>query len=256
VTDSKLQQFPEWVRGRAHVIGEEIVLKAEDAEIYRAFDPEHSEHLLFDLMALENGDRRSAEAFAREHGLLWHGPSNLDTAPMREPLWKWRLAAYEVKKSAALYLVLKSAVENDSAKPVQQYLRDWRDRGEFNHRIPDDQEECLRFASRKLAERITRDLKGTSRVLVSACGGLAEGVEIYSVLDFRFGDRPTNLVAAANAQLAWRLTTHKLFRYCDECGEMFPPSRPNNFYHKACGDRKRQRESRARRAAGNKADKL
>jgi hypothetical protein len=256
VTDSRLKQFPEWARGPARVIGEEIVLDAGDTEVYRAFDPEHTEALLFDLMALENLDRRSAEAFARKHGLLWHGPPDLGIEPIRESILEWRIAGYELKKSAALYLILSLAVANDSAQPVQQYFRRQRDRGEFTGRIPDNPDECLRFASKQLAERIARELDGFGTTFVSSCGGLPEGVQSYGPLDFRFGDRPSNLVAVANAQLGRILVKKQLFKYCAECGQMFWPKRKDQIYHKACGDRKRQRERRARRAADNKADEL
>jgi hypothetical protein len=99
VRKNRLSQFPEWIRGPAQVVGEEIVLAAADAESYRAFDPEHSERLLFDLMTLETLDRRRAEAFATEHGLLWHEPTALNTKFIREPLWKWQAAAYDLKKA-------------------------------------------------------------------------------------------------------------------------------------------------------------
>jgi hypothetical protein len=252
VRKNRLSQFPEWIRGPAQVVGEEIVLAAADAESYRAFDPEHSERLLFDLMTLETLDRRRAEAFATEHGLLWHGPTALNTKFIREPLWKWQAAAYDLKKSATLYLILSLAVANDSAQPVQQYFRRLRDRDEFTGRIPDDENECMRFASLQLAERIARGLEGLGTTFVSSCGGLAEGVETYGPLDFRIGDRPTSLVAAANAQLARMMVWKQLFKYCAECGQMFRPKRKDQIYHKACGDRKRQRESRARKTANNK----
>jgi hypothetical protein len=232
------------------------VLHPRDAENYPAFDPDHTERLLFDLMALESVERRNAEAFAEEHGLLWHGPASVGMQIIREPLWKWHKAAHELKKSAALYLILSVAVANDSARPVQEYLRRLRDRDEFTGRIPDDKDECLQFASLQLAERIAQGLEGLGTTFVSACGGLAPGVETYGPLDFRFGDRPTNLLAAANAQLARMLVLKQPFKVCEECWQMFRPKRKDQIYHKACGDRKRQRESRARRAASNKADTL
>ena len=55
-----------------------------DRERYFAFDPEHSEALLFDLMALETPDPRRIRSFAAKHGMLWHGPSETSAAPWRE----------------------------------------------------------------------------------------------------------------------------------------------------------------------------
>jgi hypothetical protein len=170
---------------------------------------------------------------------------------LRCALWKWKLAAKELKVTASLYLVLTLAVAADSHEPVQRYFRSLRDVGEFVGVIPDDKDKCLRFANLQLAERITRGLEGCNWAFVGACGELAEGVETYGPLDFRFGQRPDNLVAAANAELADMLVMKVEFRHCRECGRMFRPTRSDQMYHKTCGYRKRKRESRAKKAAGS-----
>jgi hypothetical protein len=44
-----VRPIPRWVRGRAFIDGNEIVLDCREAEEYPAFEPDHSLRMLFDL---------------------------------------------------------------------------------------------------------------------------------------------------------------------------------------------------------------
>ena len=143
-------------------------------------------------------------------------------------------------------LELEKAVRNDDAEPLECYLRAQRDEGMLDSRvrIPSGGK-CFQFASVQLAERITRSMEDCPWTFVSASGGPTGNVETYGPLDFRFGERPSNLVAASFVELAHQVVTKKTFKYCAECGEMFRPN-AGQVYHKRCGARRRKREQRAR----------
>lgn len=261
---------PTWVRGPARIEGEKIVLEGGTAELYTIPDAEHGASLLFDLgnlrrlgeiVEVEGPDARWMDAirlrdtgraldFATSHGLLWHGPTRVGGGEVRESLKDWFLAGLDLSISMATYARIRRSQEEGSAEPVRSYLRMLRDAGMFERvALPDADNDLLDYASIQLAERITRGMSKCTPTLSAACGLLDDGEPVGAAGDFRFGNDPGELVGAANYQLARIVSRKELVRECEECGEMFVPDDPRQRYHRKCGNRKRQRESRQRRKA-------
>jgi hypothetical protein len=251
---------PIWVRGRALIEADEIILVGETAERYSAFEPEHAARLLLDLGNLAKlgeiveGERTlnfrltdpdRALDFVKTHGLLWHGPEQVGTEEARESLKDWFVAGAELAISTATYSCIKRSQEEGFAEPVRYYFRTLRDAGIFKHlRLPDDDGEMLNYACIQLAERISLGMADCTPTFSAACGLLRSGVKVGGVGDFRFGNDCGSLVGAANYHLAGLIARKELVRECEECGEMFLPVDPRQRYHKKCGARKRQRERR------------
>lgn len=264
-----VRAWPTWARGFPHVEGEEIVLDGGAAEVYTIPDAEHGASLLFDLGnlgklgeivevddpnatlmdAIRLKDTGRAALFAETHGLLWHGPGRLG-GEARESLKDWFLAGLEISISTATYSNIRKSQEEGSAEPIRRYLREQRDAGFFgHHKLPDDDNELLEYASIQLAERLTRGMADCRPTLSAACGLLTGGERVGGAGDFRFGNDPGSLVGAANYQLALFVSRKKLVRECEECGEMFVPNDPRHKSHTKCGNRKRKRESRQKQKA-------
>src|SRR4051794_27952564 len=81
--------WPVWVRGKARVDGEEIVLGPAKTELYDAPNSKHHATLLEDLAALHDFKRGDPIAFVRHHGLIWHGPDEVQQGACRESLKWW-----------------------------------------------------------------------------------------------------------------------------------------------------------------------
>ena len=113
VTKSEgVRPWPVWVRGRAKIEGDEIVLDATRAETFSAFEPEHYETLLLDLAALRNFKLQDPVAFARRHGLLWHGPDQVSRGEVREDLRWWGAVGEYLSMTIGLYVSLQKGLES------------------------------------------------------------------------------------------------------------------------------------------------
>jgi hypothetical protein len=238
-----LKQYPMWVRGQAHIDGDEIILDEETAERYLIDESEHRKQLLQDVTALSDYDPRGAVNFVRRHGLLWHGPEHLGSAECRESLTYWRVAAWDLRILVCLYIHL------EDAESMRKYLRTLRDAGIFWAPIPDDNQLCLEYASIELAGGITEGLNGCSWTLTAACTLKRDGVKVGGPTDFLFGDDPPNLVAGAYAQLASGIVNKISFNECEGCGTLFTPEHGGQRYcSKRCNNRVRKARQRAKGA--------
>jgi hypothetical protein len=240
-----LRQYPVWVRGPAHIDGDEIVLNVEEARPFDAFEPEHYQTLLPDLAALHDPKLQDPVAFVRRHGLLWHGPNEVDKGECRESLRDWSIEGLELHITILLYVALNEGIDAHSGEPVRRFLRSLRDIGVVWGRLPDDEGECLESASIHLAERITRVLEGCNQTFVAACSLVRDGKKVGPAGDFRFSIDPPNLVGAAYNELASLIVTRAEFRECVGCGRLFQPDHGRQIHHtKSCGNRKRQHKHR------------
>jgi predicted nucleic acid-binding Zn ribbon protein len=238
-----LKQYPEWVRGPAHIDGDEVVLNEEAAEKYLVDESEHREQLLHDLTALSEYDPQGVVNFVRRHGLLWHGPEHLGGGECRESLTYWQAAAWDLRILIGLYIRLQDA------ESMRKYLRSLRDGKIFWTPIPDDNQLCLEYASIELARGITQGLEGCSWTLTAGCTLKRDGVKVGGPTDFLFGDDPPNLEAAAYAQLASRIVNKAPFNECEGCGTLFTPEHGSQRYcSQRCGNRARKARQRAREA--------
>lgn len=220
-------------------------MDAERARPFDAFEPEHYETLLPDMAALRDPKLQDPVAFARRHGLLWHGPNELGQGECRESLRDWWIAGAELSITILLYIALHEGLDAGSGEPVRRFLRGFRDRGLVWGSFPDDDEGCLESASIILGERITRGLEGCNQTFAAACGLVRDGEKVGRPGDFRFGIDPPNLVGAAYHELALLIVTRVEFRECAGCGRLFRPDHGRQIYHeKSCSNRRRQHKRR------------
>jgi hypothetical protein len=211
--------WPTWVKGEAYIDGNEIVLDATKAQPYPAFEPEQSATLLSDLAALRDFELQDPIAFARRHGLLWHGPTEFQAnGSCRESLHKWQRVGEYLTMTIALYMTLKQGLDEDTAEPVRSLLWVCRDDGLFTDKIPDDKDELLEYASIQVAELITRGQEGSKDTFVAGCGLLRDGKKIGPPGDFYYVIDPPNLSAAAYKHLAALVDTKAEFRECKAMG--------------------------------------
>ena len=237
-----------------------------ETEEYPAFEPDHSLQMLIDLAQLQNlGEMYLAEKhldigitnlrpalnFANSYGLLWHGPKRGGDGERRESLRDWFIAGFELSMSVSLYNAIAQSIEADSATPVRQLLRTYRDATLFKHMpLPDPDDELLEYASIQLAERITRGIAECTPTFVAACSLLDDGTKVGKAGDFRFANDPGSLVGAAYHTLASLISRKERFKTCEECGRMFQVEHGSQrFCEKKCATRKRQRELRKNRSA-------
>jgi len=141
-----------WARGSAHLDGNGIVLRREDAEDYAFFEEDRLDKLVLDVAGLrsigtltdsEQLDPPTCPGLCERHGLLWHGPEQLASGECREPLRSLYFEGEELTLSIALYMLLREATNTSSAQPLHQYLWRLRDVGIFWGAMPQDPEELL-----------------------------------------------------------------------------------------------------------------
>jgi|SRR5215211_41398 len=234
---------PIWVRGRAYIDDSEIVLDARKAQPYDFLEPEHYKTLLPDLAALHDFKLQNPVAFAKDHGLLWHGPNDLANGSCRESLHKWLRIGEYLTMTIDLYMALLEGLDENTAKPVRDLLWANRDAGMFIGKIPDGKDECLEYASIQLAELITRGLAGSQQTVVAACSVVRDGKKEGDAGDFRYGLETPNLVATAYKHLASLIVNRVECRECKGCGRWFVPDHGSQIHHtKDCGRNKRRRD--------------
>ncbi len=255
---------PTWVRGKAKLEGNEIVLAEGTTEEYPAFDPEHSERLLLDLGNLAQlgqiaageeylefrlADKSRALEFAEIHGLLWHGPKQMGTGEFRESLQDWFAAGVGLSISTATYSAIRQSQDSRSAEPIRRYLRTLRDGRLFAHlRLSDDDNELLNYACLQLAEKVSRGMTDCTPTLMVARDFPEDGTRAGELRfgGFGIGNDAGSLVGAAYYQLSLLIANKRWVITCEECGELMIPEDPRRRFHKKCGNRKRQRERRER----------
>jgi len=241
-----LRQHPKWVRGIAHIEDDAIVLDKASAEEYSILQSEYRPSLLMDLTGLRDCKPEDVLRFVRRHGLLWHGPRDLESGECREYLRDWRLHVGNLWLTTRLYLSLRVAQEAGTAKPLRAFLRGLRAMDLFYALIPDNDQECLETVSVLIAERTSSGMEGCNWTLIAECTLAREGVQEGDAGDFAFGDDPQNLVAAAYAQLAEVMANKIPFRECEGCGKLFPPKHGSQTY---CDSRCNARVRKARQRA-------
>jgi hypothetical protein len=239
-----VRTWPTWVRGSAYVDGDEIVLTPDKAEPYGAFESEHYATLLPDLAALRDFKLQDPVSFARRHGLLWHGPDQFLEGESRESLAWWEAVGEYLTMTISLYAALKQGLDEDTAKPIRDHMRAYRDAGLFTAGIPDDKDALLEYASIQLAELMTRGLERCTVALVAASGLMREGKKLGPPGDFRYVYQPPDLVGAAYKHLATLIVSRAEFRECEGCGRWFRPEHGRQRHHsKDCGRNKRRRNA-------------
>ena len=249
------QQYPAWVRGPAHMVNDEVVLDEGRAEPYLM---RGTEDLMFDLADLaadwNKRDTRDVLAFARRHGLLWHGERDLGTGICREPLSGWwgesRTMAFLMQLSAEL----NESVRTDSGRPIRKMIGDFPEmfgasaqEARMQWLALSDQE-LMHTASMRLAEAVTTKLEGTNMGLVS---GAHPSLRPNGPQIFLLSQNPPNLLAAAYVQFAQTVVSRAPIEECPGCRRRFiPRSGKQKYCTNRCASTSRWRRWNERQANG------
>ncbi|MEJ7814784.1 MAG: hypothetical protein WKF53_06365 [Rubrobacter sp.] len=252
------RRFPYWARGPARIVGEEIVLDEDRAELYTLSNALSVEFAIEDL---DEEYPRSAVAFARRYGLLWHGAEYLGTGECRERLSDWWDVANELHFVLTLYRSVQEAVRTGSVEPIRSLEIDWTavdlsalmvegsSRLGWPEEEPDTTEEYtdelyLADVCQILATFVNLGLEDCGVGLLSLS---SPDTEYSQPGKFLLGVAPQNLVSAAYASYATVIAKRQEIEQCPGCGRMFSPESGRQKYcTKSCASTSRWRRWKKR----------
>lgn len=249
---------PEWIRGRARLDGDSVVLEpgGEPFTLWQR-ERELGRSLLGDLLDVRGA--YDVLGFARTWGLLWHGPG---ASEYREPIADWLRAAGELRLVLEIAFRLQASLK--SRKPeVTERLREL-----LHARIQVDEKhwpanlavlDVERRAAACVMVLLNRGLLATRLGVISTAlltypmdAGKGETIEarglpdqFYNVTFFK------DLVGYAYGTLARHIVErHKLYE-CDDCGAVKPRLHGNVKYcstrcESAAKEERRKARSRVR----------
>jgi hypothetical protein len=238
------RQYPFWARGRARIVGDEVVLDEDRAEQYYMYESADLMFKLADLAADWNKrDARDVLAFVRRYGLFWHGADDLGTGECREPLSKWWDESRLLAVIMDLYVDLKESVKVGAADPLRTALIDFTTA--FEAQAPNDQI-LVEQASIFLAEVVSEKLQGCSL-------GVASSVQLDIKPKgpgiFLLQQNPPDLLTAAYVQFAQAIFNRAPIEECPGCGRMFiPKSGKQKFCTPSCASTNRWRRWKEKQA--------
>ena len=227
--------LPEWIRGPASIVDDEVVLDEERAERYALHNLNGA---IFELATLRNP--QDIKAFVRRHGLLLRGPDDLGTAECREPLSDWQREAHQAALAVMLYMRLLEAERIGSAEPVRSLNLAWKGAPETS-----EDEAYLQQQSMGLAGLINQHLRRCQPALAPAFQFEAES----GAAEFVITHQPPTLLAAIYADFAVIVAQRAELKRCPGCGRMFHPESGRQKYHsKSCANNDRWRRWKERQA--------
>ena len=233
ITQSK---FPDWARGPARIVGDEIVLDEDRAEPYNLAEALYVEFALEDL---DEDYPQSAVAFARRYGLLWHGADSLGTGECREPLDDWWAIAWELHFVLTLYRNVQESLRRGSVEPLRSLEIDWSAidwsaltvEGASPQGWPEEgpdkrldtseeytDEMYLADVCHVLADFVNLGLEDCKIGLLSLT---MPGEEFHQPGKFGLQLAPQNLVGAAYGRYATAIAKREEIKECPGCGRMF-----------------------------------
>jgi hypothetical protein len=216
------RQYPQWVRGPARIVGDEVVLDENRAETYDIH--ERAKDLIFlELAELAWGrndlDPRAISSFVRRSGLLWHGAAELGSGECRESLEDWRHEALVMTLVLELWSDLRKSIRQDSADPLRRTLKMYQD---IFVEAPMDagDQELMNEVSINLAEIISTKLQNCGMGLSSSVyiDTEPQGPGIFLILH-----NPPDLLSAAYVHLAQFMANRAPLEECSGCGRVFIP---------------------------------
>jgi hypothetical protein len=248
-------KFPKWARGPARIVGDEIILDEDRAELY------HLGEAMYVEFALENLDEdypQSAVAFARKYGLLWHGAEHLGTGKCRERLSDWWNVAYELHFLLTLYRGVQESLRAGTVEPLSRLEIDlttidwsrlsfgsktWRSVSkETRNKEPEAGEE---YTDERFLADVGHALAAFVNVGLENCDmgflSLMKRDSPYSQAGkFVLQIAPQNLVGAAYASYASAIAQRREIKECPGCGRMFfPESGRQKYCTKSCASTSR-----------------
>jgi hypothetical protein len=242
------RQYPRWVRGPARIVGEEVVLDENRAEIYGIHE-RAEERIFLELAELAWGrnqfDPRAISSFVRRNGLLWHGADEVGSGECRESLDDWRYEALRMTLVLELLTDLRKSLRQGNADPLRRTLETYAEIVEGmplyvgDHDLMDD-------VSVNLAELITEKLENCRTGLISSVG-LALDVRDPGI--FLHLDRPPDLLSAAYVHLAQFIADRAPMEECLGCGRVFiPRSGKQKYCRPSCASTTRWHRWKQRQA--------
>jgi hypothetical protein len=234
-----LVQFPEWAKGPAHIEENDIVLDEDRAESYLLDSPELTERLAFDLAALSlykaQPDPQDALTFVRKYGLLWHDARAVGSGECRESLKEWGSAAGGLATAVIFYRHLHDALQLGSANTVREFLESLG----FDFPEAQSDEQYLMATSVFLANLLDARLRDCRWTVVAEAPG-----------EFRFVEKPPDLVVASYSHLALLISSKSEIKECPGCRRLFRPDTAKQKYHNAqCASAARWRRWKERQAS-------
>jgi hypothetical protein len=228
--------FPQWLRGPARIVGGEVVLDEERAELYT---PYNMDRAIFELAALVQS-KDNIGAFVRRYGLLRREPELLGTGKCRESVSEWHDAIQGAWAAVHLYRKLREAAKTGSADPVRALGIDWTKAPETS-----TDKEYLASRSILLARLINDQLRHCPTALAPVYSS-EHGIELGG---FVFTSTPPDLLTAAYADFATLVATRAELKECPGCGRMFfPESGRQKYCTKSCASTSRWRRWKERQA--------
>lgn len=248
-------RFPEWAKGPARIVGDEIVLDEDRAERYLLGEALYVEFALEDL---DEDYPQSAVAFARRYGLLWHGADSLGTGECRERLSDWWDIAYELHFVLTLYRNVQESLRTGSVEPLRNMEIDWsaidwsaltidgslpqnRPGGGPNRESGTDEdytdEMYLADICNVLSNLVNLGLEDCKMGLLSLT---MPGEDFDQPGKFGLQIAPQNLVGAAYGRYASVIAKREEIKECPGCGRMFfPESGRQKYCTKSCASTSR-----------------
>src|SRR5215211_245610 len=256
-------QRSRWIRGQARLAeGKYLVLAQDQAEEYDVCGAEFWKRLPFRLAGLIHTDSRGvktfrlqdAVGFVRVYGLLRHGPAQLRIGNGRESLDDWRREAEKLRHVLDLYRIREEALHTKSIKRVnvvRECVSVLQEVDGSRVDIPENDRECLEYASDRLSEIIDREREGCRQHLIPSHRLPWVGGWQVELDDFVFIKEFPNLLAAAYDELALHVATKAEVLDCEECGRPFYREHGNQttYCSRTCGNRLRQRRYRENQKA-------
>jgi hypothetical protein len=216
------RQYPQWARGPAHIVGDEVVLDEDRAEIYGIHE-RAKEHNFLELAELAWGrnqfDPRAISSFVRRNGLLWHGAEEVGSGECRESLEDWRYEALVLTLTLELLTDLRKSIRQDSAAPLRRTLVKYADVFKEAPMDAGDQD-LMDDVSVSLAELISTKLQNCRMGLTSSVDldTDPQGPGIFLILN-----SPPDLLSATYVHLAQFMANRVPMEECVGCGRVFIP---------------------------------
>ena len=238
-----LAQYPQWARGPAHIVEDQVVLEESRAEPYYIHEADNELMFAFARLAadLDNLDERDVLAFVRRYGLLRHGAEDLSSGKFSEPLAEVWAEARVFAEFLELYVKLRDSVRTGSSEPLRTAKIDFS--RYFGHKAADG-ETLMAQAGVFLAEQVTEALEGCTHGVVPA----ALGVSSSNPDRFLLSINPPNLLSLAYVRFAQVIVDRAPMVECPGCGGTFiPESGKQKYCTKSCASTSRWRRWKDRR---------
>jgi hypothetical protein len=229
------RQYPQWARGPARIVGDEVVLDEDRAETYGIHE-RTKDAIFLELAQVAWGrnqlDTQAISSFVRRNGLLWHGAAEVGGGECRESLEDWRHEALEMTFYLEFWHDLRKSIRQDSADPLRRTLEKYQDILDEDAPMDAGDQDLRDEVSLSLAEQISDKLQNCRMGLTSSVDLDTDpkGPGIFLILS-----SPPDLLSAAYVHLAEFMVAKAPIEECPGCGRVFIPlSGKQKYCSKSC----------------------